>query len=160
MKINKNWTHAGHMLTLSCGLATSALTLTAAASFLPMPVVAQVQKGVTVKGVVKDKTGEPVIGANVVEKGTTNGATTDLDGNYSVTLQNANSSLVISFVGYKTQEVRPNGKGALTIVLEEDSELLEDVVVIGYGTQKKGDVTSSVASVKAEDFNAGKIGDD
>ena len=159
MKINKNWTHTGHMLTLSCGLATSALTLTAAASFLPMPVVAQAQKGVTVKGVVKDKTGEPVIGANVVEKGTTNGATTDLDGNYSVTLQNANSSLVISFVGYKTQEVRPNGKGTLTIVLEEDSELLEDVVVIGYGTQKKGDITSSVASVKAEDFNAGKIGD-
>ena len=159
MKINKNWTYAGHMLTLSCGLATSALTLTAAASFLPMPVVAQVQKGVTVKGVVKDKTGEPVIGANVVEKGTTNGATTDLDGNFSVTLQNTNSPLVISFVGYKSQEVRPNGKGALTIVLEEDSELLEDVVVIGYGTQKKGDVTSSVASVKAEDFNAGKIGD-
>ena len=69
MKINKNWTHAGHMLTLSFGLATSALTLTAVASFLPMPVVAQAQKGVIVKGVVKDKTGEPVLGANVVEKG-------------------------------------------------------------------------------------------
>ena len=157
MKINKNWTHTGHMLTLSCGLATSALTLTAAASFLPVQVVAQTQKGVTVKGVVKDKTGEPIIGANVVEKGTTNGTITDLDGNFSVTLQKANSSLVFSFVGYRAQEIP--AKGTMTVVLEEDSELLEDVVVIGYGTQKKGDITSSVASVKSEDFNAGKIGD-
>lgn len=115
------------------------------------------RKGVTVKGVVKDKTGEPIVGANVIEKGTQNGTITDFDGKFQLTVESNASVLHVSFVGYESQELQ--AKSQLNIVLEEDHEMLDDVVVIGYGTQKKGDVTSAVASVKAEDFTKGKIGD-
>jgi len=113
------------------------------------------QQGVNVKGVVKDAKGEPIIGATVAEKGTKNATVTDFDGNYSLNVTNRNAVLVISYIGYTTQEV----KAGSNVTLEEDNALLNEVVVIGYGTQRKGDVTSAVASVKAEDFNAGKIGD-
>ena len=118
-----------------------------------------VQQSVTVSGVITDKTGEPVIGANVLEKGTTNGVITDFDGNYTLTVSGGNSVLVFSYIGYKTQEVTVGSQKKIDIVLVEDTEMMDEVVVIGYGTQKKGDVTSAVSSVKAEDFAAGKIGD-
>ncbi|MBR4048500.1 MAG: TonB-dependent receptor [Bacteroides sp.] len=118
-----------------------------------------VQQAVTVKGVVTDKTGETVIGANVLEKGTTNGVITGIDGDFTLTVSSPKAVLQISYIGYKTQEIEVGSNRTFNVVLEEDSELLEEVVVIGYGTQKKGDVTSSVASVKSEDFAAGKIGD-
>lgn len=101
---------------------------------------------ITVKGIVKDNFGESIIGANVTEKGTTNGMITDLDGHFSLTVQK-NSTLVISYIGYVTQEIAVKGNTDLNITLKEDSKALEEVVVIGYGTARKSDVTGSIASV-------------
>ena len=101
---------------------------------------------IAVKGIVKDQTGETVIGASVVEKGTTNGTITGVDGDFTLTVS-SQGILQISFVGYKTQEVAVNGQRNLQIVLVEDSEMLEEVVVVGYGTMKKSDLTGAVASV-------------
>ena len=110
---------------------------------IPLCSIAQ---NITVKGIVKDNLGESVIGANVTEKGTTNGMITDLDGNFSLTVQK-NATLVISYIGYVTQEIAIKGNTNLNIILKEDSKALEEVVVIGYGTAKKSDVTGSIASV-------------
>jgi len=105
------------------------------------------QSKVTVKGVVKDAKGEPIIGASVMEKGTKNGTVTDFDGNYTLNVSSKNATLVISYIGFTTQEVQAGSD----VTLQEDNALLNEVVVIGYGTQRKGDVTSAVASVKAEE---------
>ena len=102
---------------------------------------------VTVTRVVTDEAGEPLIGATVLEKGKQNGAATDIDGNFKFNVSSSNATLMVSYVGYATQEVKLNGKTNLTIVLKEDSQVLEDVVVVGYGTQKKSDITGSVASL-------------
>lgn len=110
---------------------------------IPLCCIAQ---NITVKGIVKDNLGESVIGANVTEKGTTNGMITDLDGNFSLTVQK-NATLVISYIGYVTQEIAIKGNTNLNIILKEDSKALEEVVVIGYGTARKSDVTGSIASV-------------
>lgn len=108
----------------------------------------------TVTGVVVDKTGETVIGASVVVKGTTNGATTDIDGKFI--LQNIldNGTIQVSFVGYKTQNVAVKGQSSIRITLQEDMEILDEVVVVGYGTQKKTDLTGAVMQVKAEDITS------
>ena len=111
-------------------------------------------QSVTVTGNVTDQTGEVVIGASILEKGTSNGTITDFDGNYAITVD-ANATLVISYVGYQTQEVALKGKTVVNVVMSEDAQLLQEVVAIGYGSQKKKEVTGSVSSVKAEDFNAG-----
>lgn len=116
------------------------------------------QQRIKVTGTIVDKSGEPIIGANIVEKGTTNGTISDLDGQFTLNVQSATSVLVVSYIGYKTTETSAKEKNT-RITLTEDSELVDEVVVIGYGTQRKGDVTSAVASVKAEDFTIGKIGD-
>ena len=116
------------------------------------------QQQIKVTGTIVDKSGEPIIGANIVEKGTTNGTISDLDGRFTLNVQSATSVLVVSYIGYKTTETSAKEKNT-RIILTEDSELVDEVVVIGYGTQRKGDVTSAVASVKAEDFIIGKIGD-
>ena len=110
---------------------------------IPLCSIAQ---NITVKGIVKDNLGESVIGANVTEKGTTNGMITDLDGNFSLTVQK-NATLVISYIGYVTQEIAIKGNTNLNIILKEDSKALEEVVVIGYGTARKSDVTGPIASV-------------
>ena len=121
-----------------------------------LPTVAEVtQQGVTVKGVIKDAKGEPIIGATVTEKGTTNATVTDLDGNYSLKVSHRNAVLVVSYIGFVAQEI-PAGSD---VTLQEDNALLNEVVVIGYGTQRKGDVTSAITSVKAEDFAQGNIRD-
>lgn len=107
----------------------------------------------------KDSSGEPVIGASVIVKGNnTMGTITDFDGNFMLDVP-AKSVLVISYIGYVTQEVPTAGKNSLEIVLKEDTKTLDEVVVIGYGTQRKGDVTSSVASVKADNFVKGAVKD-
>lgn len=112
-----------------------------------------------VTGKVKDSSGEPIIGASVVVKGNnTMGTITDFDGNFMLDVP-AKSVLVISYIGYVTQEVPTAGKNSLEIVLKEDTKTLDEVVVIGYGTQRKGDVTSSVASVKADNFVKGAVKD-
>jgi TonB-linked SusC/RagA family outer membrane protein len=103
-----------------------------------------------ITGKVSDASGEPIIGASVIVKGTTNGTITDFDGNFSLNAP-AKSTLEISYVGYKTMTVVA-GNSALNVVLKEDTELLDEVVVVGYGVMKKRDLTGSVASVKAADI--------
>ena len=106
---------------------------------------------VTISGNVKDSSGTPVIGASVLEKGTTNGIITDFDGNFALSVE-SNSTLVISFVGYKTQEINVNGQTSFNVVLKEDTEVLEEVVVVGYGVQKKKLVTGATVQVKGDDL--------
>ena len=107
-------------------------------------------QNVAVKGTVKDKTGETVIGASVVLKGNSSvGTITDIDGNFSLSVP-ASSTLIISYVGMKTQEVQLDGSSSYEITLEDDSQALEEVVVIGYGSVKKKDLTGSVATVNSE----------
>lgn len=107
------------------------------------------QQNGTIKGKVIDTNGDAVIGANIVEKGTTNGTTTDVDGNFSINASSG-STLVITFIGYIRQEVKADIKRKMEIILQEDSETLEEVVVVGYGTMKKADLTGSVATVGSE----------
>lgn len=139
-------------LVLACG---GALPTLAANETLSDPKVENVQQNeVTVKGVVKDANGEAIIGASVIEKGNAkNGTVTDLDGNYTLKVKRG-ATLTISYIGYISQETKGGN-----IILEEDLKSLNEVVVIGYGTQKKADVTSAVVSVKAEDFTKGNFND-
>ena len=113
------------------------------------------QGGYQVKGVVTDALG-PVIGATVIEQGTTNGTTTGIDGDYVLNVAGANSIIEISCIGYATQTFKASEVPA-TVHLEEDSEFLDEVVVIGYGTVKKSDLTGSVSTVKADEINKGVI---
>ena len=103
----------------------------------------------TVQGTVNDESGEPIIGASVKVQGTNDGAITDLNGNFSVKAS-SNATLTISFVGHLTQNVKVAGKTNITVVLKEDTQMLEDVVVVGYGTMKKSDVSGSVATINME----------
>ena len=113
------------------------------------------QGGYTVSGVVQDKLG-PVIGATVVEQGTSNGTSTGLDGDFELTVSGPSAPVEISCIGYATQ-IFEAALVPQTITLKEDSEFLDEVVVIGYGTVRKDDMTGSVAAVKAEDFNRGAV---
>ena len=107
----------------------------------------------TVKGVVTDNTGEPIIGASVMEVGVAgNGGVTDIDGNFTVNLKGKSKKLKISYIGMKAKEVSVAGKETIDVKLEDDNTTLNDVVVIGYGTMKKKDLTGSVASVSAKDI--------
>lgn len=108
----------------------------------------QQAKKITVKGNVKDATGEPLIGVNILVKGTTTGTVTDMDGNFSLNDVASNAVIGISYIGYKTQDIPLNGKGFIDVMLSEDSETLEDVVVIGYGTQSKAKLTGSVSKLE------------
>ena len=110
-----------------------------------------VQQDGTCKGIVKDATGESVIGASVVVKGTTNGTITDFEGNFSLSNVKKGDVLLISYVGYQTQEVKWNGT-SLNVVLKEDSKTLSEVVVVGYGTQKKANLSGAVAQVNSEEL--------
>ena len=109
---------------------------------------------IVVKGIVKDTTGEPIIGANVIVKGTTTGTITDFDGNF---LLNANKGdiIIISFIGYRSQEAQ--AAASMNIILKDDTELLDEVVVIGYGSVKKDDLSGSVVAIKAEEMNKGAV---
>ncbi len=102
-----------------------------------------------ITGVIKDQSGEPVIGANIVEKGTTNGTITDINGQYSLEVS-SNSILVVSYIGYITQEIPVGNSNTLDVLLKEDTETLDEVIVIGYGTTKRKDFTGSVSSVRLE----------
>lgn len=105
-----------------------------------------------VSGTVVDQSGQPLPGASVVEKGTTNGTQSDFDGNFSIELQNENAILVVSYVGFGTKEIPVNGQATLNIILEESAAGLDEVVVVGYGTQRKEDVTGSVAVVSMKNI--------
>ena len=103
----------------------------------------------TVKGIVKDETGEPIIGASVLVKGTTNGVITNLDGNFVLQNVAGNATIEVTFVGFLPQTVKPSSS-PLNIILKEDTQTLDEVVVVGYGVQKKSVVTASIAKVNSE----------
>lgn len=95
------------------------------------------QKSHKITGTVKDHTGESIIGANISVKGTTNGTITDIDGGFTLEVPSDNAEIIISYIGYKPQEIALKGKTTLNVVLAEDTQSLNEVVVVGYGTQKK-----------------------
>ncbi|MDR0657385.1 MAG: TonB-dependent receptor [Mediterranea sp.] len=107
-------------------------------------------QNITVKGVIEDASGEPVIGANILQKGTTNGIISDINGNFRLNVPR-NATLVVSFLGYQSQEIPLNGRNSLTIVLKEDTKMLDEVVITndGYSTMRRSDLTGSVVSVGA-----------
>ena len=107
----------------------------------------------TVTGTVKDATGEPMIGVSVVVDGTSNGGVTDLNGRFTIQRVPNNGTLKFSYVGFKDQKVSVVGKSAIDVVMKEDAMGLDEVVVVGYGTQKKSDVTGSITSVGSEELN-------
>ncbi|MDD4590997.1 MAG: carboxypeptidase-like regulatory domain-containing protein, partial [Parabacteroides sp.] len=108
----------------------------------------------TITGTVKDPNGDPIIGANIVQKGTTNGTITDADGNFTITLPIGSATLGVSYIGYKGTEVVVGNKNTIAVILKEDTEMLDEVVVVGYGTMKKKDLTGAVAAVKGDDLAA------
>ena len=124
-------------------LVLSMLTL-----LMPLGLFAQ---DIKVQGVVKDETGETVIGASVMQKGTTNGAVTDIDGNFSLTVP-SKATLVVSYIGFTTQEIAVGGRTQLEITLKEDDQTLNEVVVVGYGTMDKKELTSAISHVGEKDF--------
>ena len=109
----------------------------------PMSVWAQ---SIQLTGTVTDASNEPIIGASVVEKGTTNGVITDFEGNFTINVS-AKATIVISYVGFQTQEIALNGRNHIKTILKEDTEVLDEVVVVGYGTMKKSDMTGAISSV-------------
>ena len=111
----------------------------------------------TISGKITDDAGMPLPGANIVEKGTSNGVQTDFDGNFSISVSDENAVLVVSFVGFLNQEIEVGNQNSLAIQLISDAESLEEVVVTGYGTQRKSDVTGAISSIKTEDFNRGVV---
>ncbi len=111
----------------------------------------------TVTGTVTDAQNVPLPGASVIEKGTSNGTTTDFDGNFTIEVAEENAVLEVSYIGYATLEMPLNGQSNVTIQLLEDSAQLEEVVVVGYGTQKKSDITGAIGSLKSENFNQGVV---
>ena len=139
------------MFLASIGMASANPSTDTFGSNEPNPVVASPQQAKhTIKGVVEDQFG-PIAGANVVEKGTTNGTITDMDGNFSLEVA-PNSILIVSFIGYKEQQIPVNSQKTVTIKLTEDSQALEEVVVVGYGTQKKVNLSGSVTSVNVSEM--------
>ena len=102
-------------------------------------------------GVITDTSGEPLIGVTVMEEGTNNGTVTDANGRYSLTTTRGNSKLKISYVGYEDQVITPGQ----SVVMKDDNPTLNEVVVVGYGTMRRKDVTSSITTVKGEDLNVG-----
>lgn len=141
-----SWEVRGNRIILKPGEAT--------ASGVDKAVVAESYFEVQVSGTVTDENGDPLPGANVLEQGTTNGTTTDIDGKFSLSVMGENSVLIFSFIGYTTQEVAVGNKTTFSIQLEPDYRTLSEVVVVGYGTVKKSDLTGAVSSVKAEELTA------
>ncbi|MEX1240220.1 MAG: TonB-dependent receptor, partial [Cyclobacteriaceae bacterium] len=109
-------------------------------------------QGLPVSGVIRDDTGTPIPGVNVIEKGTTNGTATDTDGRYALNVSSSSATLVFSFIGFTTQEVAVNGQTSLDISMAPDTQTLQEVVVVGYGEKKKATITGAVTSVKSEDI--------
>ena len=118
-----------------------------------LPIWASAQT--VINGTVKDSKGEPAIGATVTEKGIKNSSVTDINGKFKLTLKGKSAVLVVTYVGYKTQEVATGGSSEITITLQEDMNKLNEVVVVGYGSVKKSDLTGSVSSVKSDDLILG-----
>ena len=138
------------LLFVLCGLATAMMFL------FSVPAMAQ---ALFVKGKVMDKAGEPVIGASVLVDGTSNGTVTDLEGAFALGNVPANATLKVSFIGYKTEIVAVNGRTSVIVTLKEDTEVLDEVVIVGYGVQKKVNLTGSVSSVKGDALERRPVAD-
>lgn len=110
------------------------------------------QSNVTIKGTVTNANGEPLIGVSVIEKGTTNGIVTDIDGNYQLAVSKG-STIEFSYVGFAKQEIKVGSENVINVVLQEDNQLLNEVVVVGYGSMKRSDIATAISSVKPEDMN-------
>ena len=152
----KNEKHKVNSLVKRVCLVLSLLTPGSSMMVIASDEIAIVQQtgNITVTGTVVDQTGEPVIGVNVLVKGSTNGTITDIDGKFSLKGVSPNSILTVSYIGYKTETVNLNGKKVLQIILKEDSEMLNEVVVVGYGTQKKVNLTGAVTAVSGEELDS------
>ncbi|MGP1436528.1 MAG: TonB-dependent receptor [Phocaeicola sp.] len=116
------------------------------------PNVKDVEQNQQVRGKVQDTNGTPIIGANILEKGATNGTITDMDGNFMLNVSD-NATLIVSYIGYTTSEVTADRQHTMTIVLKEDTEALEEVVVVGYGSMQKRDLTGAVSQVKGDQIS-------
>ena len=123
-------------------------------TFLALLSTGMLYAQIQVKGTITDAARNPLTGVNVIEKGTTNGTVTDLDGSFALNVQSSNSVLALSYIGFQSQEITVGNMTQFTIVMDEDTRSLQELVVVGYGTQAKKDITGSVAVVKAEDLLA------
>ena len=124
---------------------------------LTLPFQAWAQKQ-SVTGVITEENGDPVIGATVLEKGTTNGVSTDLDGKFTLNV-NPKGTLVVSYVGFATQEIAVKGRSVINLTLKEDTQFLDELVVVGYGMMKKSDMTGAISSVNGDiDIVANEFG--
>lgn len=153
----KNKPQGLRLITLTFGtglmmMNVSSEVFASTADYLDYDVIQQTS---SVRGVIVDENGIPVIGAAVQEKGTTNGTVTDFDGNFTLNVSEG-VTLVVSYVGYRTQEIKATDN--MKVVLKEDAELLDEVVVVGYGTQRKGNLTGSISNVKSEKLTTAPIG--
>ncbi len=119
----------------------------------PAETVQQTKK--IIRGKITDTRGEAIIGANIIEKGTSSGTVTDIDGNFSLSVDN-NATLVVSYIGYATQEINITTQNTLNIILSEDTGMLEELVVVGYGTRKKGALTGAVSAISGDDMQLTK----
>ena len=119
-----------------------------------LTITAQAFAQSSVSGKVTDKTGEPLVGAGILVKGTTSGTTTDLDGKFSLQGLKPNSILVFSSIGYETKEVTVGNQTVFNITLADEAEFLNDVVVVAYGTAKKRDLTGSMSAIKGDNIKA------
>ncbi len=124
-----------------------------------IPIISDVKKpqGIVINGTVNDANGQPLPGANILEKGTLNGTQSDFDGRFSLTVTNEKATLVFSYIGFATQEIAFNGQSNLTITMVEDAAGLDEVVVVGYGTVKKSDLTGAVSSVSEVDLQSRSV---
>ena len=148
------------LVPLGCALLLSMALQPAVAETPKKPVtISTAPVAVTVTGTVKDKMGEVLPGVNILVKGTSQGTSTDAEGKFQIQVAGSNSILVFSFVGYASQEVVVGSSTQLSVVMSAGDRTLDEVVVVGYGTQRKADLTSSVASVKAENFVKGAVKD-
>jgi iron complex outermembrane receptor protein len=110
-----------------------------------------------VSGTIKDESGAPIPGVNIVEKGTTNGTSSDVDGKYSLNVVDGNAVLIFTFIGYESKEALVGNQSVIDVVLVPDTKTLQEVVVVGYGTQKKGEITSAITNISPKEFNKGNI---
>lgn len=115
----------------------------------------QVKRSIT--GTIKDQYGEPIIGANVVEEGTTNGVVTDIDGKYRISISNENATLIVSYISYLTQEIPVRNQTTINVILAENTRELDEVIVVGYGTQSRYKVTGAIVSVSKEDISGRQV---
>lgn len=115
-------------------------------------------QSVLVKGVVKDYVGETLVGVSIVEKGTMNGTITDIDGNFQISVSNSNASLLVSYIGFTTRDIPLNGQTFISVVLEQDDQRLEEVIVVGYGAQKKESVVGAISQISSKELLKSPVG--